>query len=84
MSNPANWKNKYRQPWAQAVWLSETVPRCHPGEGARRPRGSSGQGGLGSPGQWPVAEGLALQVNLLTWWRWLAARAGGQGSAKEL
>lgn len=84
MSNPANCKNKYRQSWAQAVWLSEMVPRCRSGERARRPRGSSGQGGLGSPGHWPGAEGLALQVNLLTWWHWLAARAGGQGSAKEL
>ena len=40
----------------------------------------SGQDRLPALGSW--AEGLALQVNLLTWWPWLAA--GGEGVHEEL
>lgn len=55
-------------------------PLLSPRKVARRPACQLGVAVLKATGSW--AEGLALQVNLLTWWLWLAT--GGRGPSEEL
>lgn len=77
-------KISVRQSWAQAAWLSKVILGA-PTALSWRGGGAAGQA-LGrlhcqlgvavllATGSW--AEGLALQVNLLTWWLWLAVGGG--------
>lgn len=83
-------KISVRQCWAQAAWLSKVILGA-PTALTWRGGGAAGQAPgrlhcqlgvavLLATGSW--AEGLALQVNLLTWWLWLAV--GARGSLEEL
>lgn len=76
-------KISVRQSWAQAAWLSKVIlgaPHCSLLERGRgRLHCQLGVAVLLATGSW--AEGLALQVNLLTWWLWLAV--GGRGPSRS-
>lgn len=84
-------KISVRQSWAQAARLSKVILGA-PTALSWRGGGAAGQAPgrlhcqlgvavLLATGSW--AEGLALQVNLLTWWLWLAVGGGGPSRSSE-
>lgn len=85
ISNPVDCKSKWKTTMGTgrtvqmvlgaSPLLSARAVARGPGAGA-----DSGRAGLPATGSW--AEGLTLQVNLLTWWLWMAA--GETGSTEEL